>query len=131
MEEIIGSYGLSDILVDQKSIVRAWKNLTEHLAAVHGACIKTYHERPFRLHCNGQVITGSMDLVWQTDKGDVLVDFKTCPLGATSILDPESEHYAGNYAGQLDAYTNALQAAGEKVVKRYVYYPVSGLLVEL
>jgi hypothetical protein len=35
------------------------------------------------------------------------------------------------YAGQLDAYRDALQAVGEKVVKRYVYYPVSGLLVEL
>jgi hypothetical protein len=35
------------------------------------------------------------------------------------------------YAGQLEAYTDALQAAGEKVVKRYVYYPISGLLVEI
>lgn len=131
MEEIIGSYGLSDVLVDQEAIVRAWKNLTEHLAAIHGVSVKTYHERPFRLHCDGQVVTGSMDFVWQTAEGDVLVDFKTCPMGATAILDPESEHYVGHYAGQLDAYTNALQAAGEKVVKRYVYYPVSGLLVEL
>lgn len=131
MEEIIGSYGLSDVLVNQEAIVQAWKNLTEHLTAVHGTAVNTYHERPFRLYRNGQVVTGSMDLVWQTTEGDVLVDFKTCPMGTMAILDSESEHYAGHYAGQLDAYTDALLAAGEKVVKRYVYYPVSGLLVEL
>ena len=131
MEEIIGSYGLSDVLVNQEAIVQAWKNLTEHLTAVHGTAVNTYHERPFRLYRNGQVVTGSMDLVWQTTEGDVLVDFKTCPMGTMAILDSESEHYAGHYAGQLDAYKDALLAAGEKVVKRYVYYPVSGLLVEL
>lgn len=131
MEEIIGSYGLSDVLADEDAIVQAWKNLVDYLTTIHGAPVKTYHERPFRLHRDGQVITGSMDFVWQTAEGDVLVDFKTCPMGATSILDPESEHYAGHYAGQLDAYTDALQASGEKVVKRYVCYPVSGLLVEL
>lgn len=131
MEEIVGSYGLSDVLVDLEAIVRAWKKLTDYLTTVHGAAIRTYHERPFRLHRDGQVITGSMDLVWQTAEGDILVDFKTCPMGATAILDSESEHYAGHYAGQLDAYTYALQAAGEKVLKRYVYYPVSGLLIEL
>lgn len=131
MEEMIGSYGLSDVLADKDAIVQAWKNLADYLTSQHGAAVKTYHERPFRLHRDGQVITGSMDFVWQTAEGDVLVDFKTCPMGATAILNPESEHFAGMYAGQLDAYRDALQAAGEKVVKRYVYYPVSGLLVEL
>ena len=131
IEEIVGSYGLSAVLADKGAIVQAWKNLTDYLTAQHGAALKTFHERPFRLHRDGQVITGSMDFVWQTAEGDVLVDFKTCPMGATVILNPESEHYAGMYAGQLDAYRDALQAVGEKVVKRYVYYPVSGLLVEL
>jgi ATP-dependent exoDNAse (exonuclease V) beta subunit len=131
IEEIVGSYGLSAVLADKDAIVQAWKNLTNYLTAQHGAAVKTYHERPFRLHRDGQVITGSMDFVWQTAEGDVLVDFKTCPMGASAILNPESEHYAGMYAGQLEAYTDALQAAGEKVVKRYVYYPISGLLVEI
>jgi hypothetical protein len=59
------------------------------------------------------------------------VDFKTNPMGAKSVLEPENEHFAGWYSGQLDAYQNALEAAGEKVIKRYIYYPVSGLLVEV
>ena len=131
MEEIIGSYGLSAVLVDKDAIAQAWKNLVDYLYAKHGEAIKTFHERPFRLYRDGQIISGSMDYVWQTEEGDVLVDFKTCPMGTSAILNSESEHYAGIYAGQLDAYTDALQAAGEKVIKRYVYYPVGGLLVEL
>ena len=93
--------------------------------------VKTYHERPFRLEREGQTIVGSIDLVWQTEEGSILIDYKTCPMGATAITNPESEHYAGRYAGQLNAYADAMSAAGEKVLKRYVYYPVSGLLVEI
>jgi len=131
LDEIIGSYGLKGVLTDKDAITQAWKNLAMHLTATHGAAIKTYHERPFRLERDGQTIVGSIDLVWQTEEGDILVDFKTCPMGPMAVLDSESEHYAGWYAGQLDAYQDALEAAGEKVLKRYIYYPVSGLLVDV
>ncbi len=130
-DEIIGSYGLNDVLTDKASIGQAWKNLADYLTATHGAAVKTYHERPFRLERDGQTIVGSIDFVWQTAEGDILVDFKTNPMGEKAILDAKSDYYAGKYAGQLDAYQEALEAAGEKVVKRYVYYPVSGLLVEV
>ena len=80
---------------------------------------------------DGNVFNGSIDLLWQTAEGDILIDFKTCPMGRQYILDEKSDHYAGWYAGQLDAYTDALETAGEKVIKRYIYYPVSGLLVEV
>ena len=52
-------------------------------------------------------------------------------MGPKAILDTQSEHYAAWYSGQLDAYQDALRAAGEKVLKRYLYYPVSGLLVAI
>lgn len=52
-------------------------------------------------------------------------------MGPQAVLDANSDHYAGKYAGQLNAYTKALTAAGETVLKRLVYYPVSGLLVDV
>ena len=131
MGEIVASYGLNGVLVDQPAVVRAWENLTKYLTATYGVPNKTYHERPFRLEHDGQTIVGSIDLIWQTADGDILVDFKTCPMGAGAVLDSESEHYAGLYAGQLDAYQDALEAAGENVLKRYIYYPVSGVLAEV
>jgi len=131
LEEIIENYGLAAVLKDPTAITAAWERLHEYLTTQEGPAVKIYHERPFRLDMDGQTIVGSIDLVWQTTDGDILVDFKTCPMGPIVVLDPTSEHYAGWYAGQLNAYQTALEAAGEKVVKRYIYYPVSGLLVEV
>jgi len=108
-DRIIESYDLSAVLTDKDAIRTAWENLYNKLTELHGASIKNYHERPFRLEMDGQTIVGSIDLVWQTVDGDILVDFKTNPMGAKFVLDSENEHFAGWHAGQLDAYQNALQ----------------------
>ena len=129
--QLIDSYGVKTYLTDAIAIRNAWESLTSWLTKKFGAATHIYHERPFTLLRDGHVLTGSIDLVWQTEDGDVLIDFKTCPMGRDAILKPESDHYAGWYAGQLDAYTDALEAAGEKVIKRLIYYPVSGLVCEI
>lgn len=131
MDEIIRNYGLSAVLTDTDAILSAWKNLYDKLVLLRGEPVKTYHERPFRMDYDGQTMVGSIDLVWQTQEGDILVDFKNNPMAAKYILDPDNEHFAGWYAGQLNAYQDALEAAGEKVLQRYIYYPVNGLLVEI
>lgn len=131
MKEIIGSYHLSAVLTDEEAITDAWINLYGRLEELHGKPLRTYHERPFLLEQDGQSIVGSIDLVWQTADGNIVVDYKTNPMGPKAVLDPENEHFVGWYAGQLEAYQAALEAAGEKVIKRYIYYPVNGLLVEL
>lgn len=128
---LIDSYGLSTFLTDYMAIRKAWESLVSWLTDKCGKAIQVYHERPFTLLKDGTVMTGSIDLVWQTAEGDILIDFKTCPLGTKYILDRDSEHYAGWYAGQLDAYTDALEEAGEKVLKRFIFYPVSGMLCEI
>ena len=130
-KDLIASYGLSTYLIDYEGIRTAWEELVAWLTEEYGSATHIYHERPFSHLKDGQVFTGSIDLVWQTEEGDILIDFKTCPLGHKHILNEESDHYAGWYAGQLDAYTDALEAAGEKVIKRYIYYPVSGMLCEI
>ena len=130
-KDLIASYGLSTYLIDYEGIRTAWEELVTWLTEEYGRATHIYHERPFSHLKDGQVFTGSIDLVWQTEEGDILIDFKTCPLGHKHILNEESDHYAGWYAGQLDAYTDALEAAGEKVIKRYIYYPVSGMLCEI
>lgn len=131
LNNIIRSYGLSAVLTDTDSILSAWKKLYDKLVLLHGKPVKTYHERPFRMDYDGQTIVGSIDLVWQTQEGNILVDFKNNPMAAKYILDPDNEHFAGWYAGQLDAYQDALEAAGENILQRYIYYPVRGLLVEI
>ena len=75
MDEIIRNYGLSAVLTDTDAILSAWKNLYDKLVLLHGEPVKTYHERPFRMDYDGQTMVGSIDLVWQTQEGDILVDF--------------------------------------------------------
>ncbi len=131
LDEIIKSYELESVLVEPNAIICAWENLKNWLTKEFGEAIRTYHERSFRMERGGQLIVGSIDFVWETDNGAVLIDFKTCPMGEKQILNEDSEHYAGLYAGQLNAYTDALVSAGEKVLKRFIYYPVNGIIAEI
>ena len=87
-----------------------------------GPAQKEYHELPFKHQlANGQIVSGSMDFVWETAEGCVLVDYKTS----------ESDVHAGKYKGQLECYEKALVAAGKKVLDKVLYYPVVGVLVKL
>lgn len=131
VEQLIRSHGMDDVLPNTEEVIRAWDNLLGFLKAEYGAPLNVHHERPYRqLLDDGTMVVGSIDFVYQTPEGSLLIDFKTFPQ-VDAVTDPTSEHYAGWYAGQLDAYTDALEAAGEKVVKRFIYYPVSGMLVEI
>lgn len=128
--KLSAEYKLRVVLTDTDKIIEAWDNLKAHLEKKHGKAVKVYHERPFTHLYDGQIFTGSMDLVWQTEQGDILVDFKSNPMKKDDVLNDKSEHYVGLYAGQLECYRKALEAVGHKVLASYIYYPVTGLLVE-
>jgi len=131
VEELISSHGMSEVLPYAHEVIRAWKNLQNFLKSEYGEPLAVYHERPFRqLQDDGTIVIGSIDYVYQTSEGTILIDYKTFPQ-VEAITDPTSPHFAGHYAGQLNAYANALEANGEKVIKRFIYYPVSGMLVEI
>lgn len=89
------------------------------------------HEVPFKRRVDQQIITGSIDMLWQAEKGYVLIDFKTYSGTTETLLDRESDHYAGLYKGQLDAYRDALKAAGHRVLDTLLYYPVLGDIVRV
>lgn len=129
-KHIIDDYGLSDSLTHPSQIINAWDRLENYLTMHYGQSIRRYHELPFKQLVNGQIVTGSMDLVWKTANGCVLIDYKTFPGNEKLVLTP-GNHYAGNYKGQFDCYTHALEAAGEQVIARYVYYPVTGMLIKI
>ena len=131
VELLIRSHGMADVLPNADEVIRAWDNLQGFLKKEFGEPVAVYHERPFRqLQENGTVVIGSIDYVYRTSEGAILIDFKTFPQ-IEAVTNPTSPHFAGYYAGQLNAYATALEAAGEKVIKRYIYYPVSGMVVEI
>ena len=80
---------------------------------------------------DGQEVIGSIDLVWDTERGCVVVDFKSFPGGRDTVTNPLSEHYAGSYAPQLRAYRDILDAAGVRVADTLICYAVQGCIVRL
>lgn len=130
-EKIILAHGLKAHLPDAAAIEKSYAGLMDYLAQTYGAAEKIYREMGFKYTENGQIFTGSMDLVYQTPLGCVLVDYKTYPGADNTVLDPQEKHYAGHYAGQFNCYTRALKLAGYTVLDRLVYYPVSGQVVKI
>ena len=111
-------------------ILEAWDNLEEYLTKTYGKG-KTAHEVPFKHFDNGQIYTGSIDLIWESSDGVVLVDFKSFPGTKDDVLDPGNRHYAGIYAGQFECYEQALKTAGKKVLAKVIYYHVLGVGIGL
>ena len=126
------SHGMQQHLTNASSILLAWDWLIDFLNEKYGPAIETYHERPFKYEADGQIITGSIDLVWKTEKGCVVIDYKTYPnWKKESVTSKEDKHYAGNYKGQLDCYEKALTLNGEHVIAKVIYYPVNGMIVQI
>jgi ATP-dependent exoDNAse (exonuclease V) beta subunit len=70
---------------------------------------------------NGQILTGRIDLLVDTREGGVLVDHK-----ASAQPREKWPEVAVQYAGQLAAYAEAIErASGEKVIERWLFFPVA------
>ena len=79
-----------------------------------------------------QLAKGEADLVLETEKGLILIDYKSYA-GIDDVTNPNCEYYAGKYSGQLDLYAQMLEKTLEpqKVIKKLIYYVVQGKIVEL
>lgn len=93
-------------------------------------------ETPFTYRRNnGQLVQGEIDLIWETDKECVLLDYKNFPapqnVGINMVLNPSDDFYIGKYFSQLGDYRASLTAYGMNVTKVFVFYTVLGCLVEV
>lgn len=132
IEAMIKAYGFEGNLTKSDEIKKSWEALTSYLTSSYGSATKQYHELSFKHQLtNGQRITGSMDFVWETDAGCVIVDYKTFPGKKENLLDTKSDYYVDKYKGQLDCYEEALTTAGKKVIAKLLYYPVVGVIVKI
>ena len=129
---LVKAYGFERNLPKSGEIKTSWKALTEWLTASFGPAQNEYHELPFKHQLKtGQIVTGTLDFVWETKEGCIVVDYKTSPCTKDDLINPESKYYAGKYKGQLECYEQALSAADKKVLAKVLYYPVVGVLVKL
>ena len=132
VNDAILAHEMQTYLTKAKPILQAWDWLVEFMTKQFGPAIATYHERPFKYESNGQITTGSIDLVCKTEQGCIVIDYKTYPnWKKETVTSPENKHYAGKHKGQLDCYEKALSLSGEKVLAKLIYYPVNGMIVQL
>ena len=130
--QFVKAYGFENNLKDSGQIKKSWESLTEWLMKKYGSDKKQYHELPFKHQLpNGQIVTGSMDFVWETAEGCVVVDYKTTNTTRDALLNKATDVYVGKYKGQIECYEQALVAAGKKVLAKYLYYPMIGVLVKM
>ena len=128
------SYGFTDTNMPEPGrLLDSWKYLTDTLEARYSKAIKRHHEKPFRhFDENGHIVSGYIDLIWETEDGYVVVDYKTCPGDYSLVFKPGSEHYVGCHGDQLDCYQHALEAEDQKpVIARIIYYPVTRYVIEV
>ena len=134
IEELRDSYGFTEKNVPEpQRLLDAWNYLIATLEKTYGPSVKRHHEKPFRhLDAGGHIVSGYIDLIWETEDAYVVVDYKTCPGNYSQVFDAVNEHYAGRHGDQLDCYQRALEAEGMKKVKaRVIYYPVTQFVVEV
>ena len=126
----VSAYGLDQVLPDPAGIVRAAGNLYGFLREGWGEPVAVHHEMPFSYADGGRVVTGEMDLVWETPQGCVLVDFKNYP-GYDDVLDESSAFWAGKYLPQMECYAGALRRAGRNVLAVLIFYAVQGRIIRV
>lgn len=130
--DMVKAYGFENNLANGAEIKKSWNALVSHLTSTYGPAAKQYHELPFKHQLKtGQIVTGSIDFVWETPSGCVIVDYKTFPGKKEALLDSKSDYYVGKYKGQLDCYEQALAACGKKVAAKLLYYPMVGAIVKI
>ena len=128
------SYGFTEKNMSEPGrLLDSWKYLTDTLETRYGKAVMRHHEKPFRhLDAGGHIVSGYIDLIWETEDAYIVVDYKTCPGNYSLVFNPVSEHYAGRHGDQLDCYQRALEAEGnKKVAARIIYYPVTQFVVEV
>ena len=131
-ESTLKGYGIADADAPGK-VVTCIETFFEWLEANYPEKTILGQEVPFRYtDRGGRVFSGNMDLVWGTEKGCVLVDYKTFPGAWSELFNRNSEHWAGKYASQLSVYADALSTSEWKTpVDRLLFYPVEGLVIRV
>jgi len=125
-KSILELHGFTTLIEHSEHIVDAILALYQYLEKTYGQASAILHELPI-LYRNddGQILNGSIDLIWKTEKGCVVVDFKN------KKNNEEAADSARGYTPQLYAYYEALQKAGETVADMILFYPIQSLLIKL
>ena len=123
-ERVLMEYGMENTI----SVEAAEESADRLIATIHEHFIPTtvYNEYPIHYtNDQGQIISGWIDLLVETEDGFILIDHKASPRAKS-----DREEIALGYSGQLEAYAAGItQATGKPVINRWIHFAVTGGLV--
>ncbi len=121
-----------DIVLDGRSFMDSVRVFYAWLEDTYGISSTVEREVPFRFRRkNGQIVQGEIDMIYRTDNGDILIDYKTYQGDVGNLTNPDSDFYAGKYSGQIALYEEAMQRAGRTVRDRLICYLSLGKIVRM
>jgi ATP-dependent exoDNAse (exonuclease V) beta subunit len=124
IKRLLAGFGLEKI--KDEAVDRQAEAFYGWLEAEYPGC-RIFRELPLRMVKGDQVYQGNADMLIETDEGLVLIDYK-------SYQGTDFHDHASKYCGQLDAYREMIEASHpgmKKVIAMLIYYPVSGIIIEL
>ena len=133
-ETIISKLGFKGLIPHPEHIYASIKNLFDYMTSQYGVPVAIYQELPLQMAREGYVFRGEADLVWETDKSLILIDYKSYPGKKDHVTNPVSDKFSGRYSGQLSTYKEMLEKAhpGKKqVTDTLIYYAVIGIIVSV
>ncbi len=121
-QRLIESAKLTEILKAEE-VIKAVRSLCDYLNREHGTPTSIAHEVPFSIaRKNGQLLRGEIDLLWHTEDGVVLVDYKNIQ---GEEANPE------HYASQMEAYREVIESVGLRCKGIVLFYATLGQIIEL
>ena len=121
------TYGVK---VDVEAVASSITNFWNWLEKTYGKAISTERELPFSFTNElGQTVSGEIDLIYRTKKGDVLIDYKTFQGKVNDLTDKDSNFFAGKYGRQIGLYEQALKLNNYNVIDSLVCYLSLGVII--
>ena len=106
INKLAQTYGVK---VDVEAVATSITNFWNWMEQTYGKPISIERELPFSFTNElGQVVTGEIDLIYHTEKGAVLVDYKTFQGKVNDLIDENNKNFAGKYGKQIALYEEAL-----------------------
>jgi|GEM_PF-4060040 len=129
IETLSNAYGVKlDIEAVATSIINFWNWMEE----TYGKAISIEREMPFSFTNElGQTVSGEIDLIYRTEKGDVLIDYKTFQGKVKDLTEKDCKFFAGKYGRQIELYRQALKLNNHNVLDCLVCYLSLGVIIKI
>ena len=130
LESLAANY---DVKVETNKLSASIKSFWKWMEESYGMPIVVERELPFCFtNEKGQVVNGEIDLVYRTEKGDVLVDYKTYQGSPAHLIDENHDFHTGKkYGAQIVLYEDALKRMGRSIRDRLVCYVSLGVIIKM